>query len=112
MNIEPNENYQRMRQHSIQNDSVRAVYRNRLHPDDIVNIDEPPKPASVSLTPLLNNIAGPNLFPATLENQVKPSRSGQLEDILEKNAASDQHLKPIAVPDQKRGSAPEIRFKP
>ena len=106
LHIEANENYQRMRG-SILNDSTRAVYRNRLLPEDLVNTGPvaKPKPGSVSLTPNLMN-----MFPSLQSNQVKPSRSGQLENILEK-ADHDQGLQPISRHEQKHGSAPEIRFK-
>ena len=96
---------------SIQNDSTRAVYRNRLLPEDLVNTGPVVKPGSVSLTPNLSNLLHTNLFPSIVtSNQVKPSRSGQLENIMEKND-NDQRVEPIVITDQKRGSAPEIRFK-
>ena len=111
LHIEPNENYQRMRA-SMQNDSVRAVYRNRLHPEDIVNTGPvTAKPGSVSLSPDLGNAAGTNLFSGLPGHQVKASRSGQLGNASDRNG-QEQELQPVTAPDQKRGSAPEIRFKP
>ena len=98
LHIEPNENYQRMR-NSLQNDSVRAVYHNRLQIEDIVNTGEPTilKKGSVTLTPNLQNKEGANQFSGIQANKVKPSRSGQLGNILE--AGKDQELLPIAISD-------------
>ena len=64
--IEPNPNYQRMRD-SLKNDSVRAVYRNRLHPEDIAN-DRPATGKAGSATPDPAVVLGGGLFPGAHGN--------------------------------------------